>query len=91
MPEWASQLGGWWRYRVRMRKLTVSVDDFTAAYLESTGNASAWIRQAARAAALAEAGRTYGVFEQAAGLVAPEYQHALLRLHSAQAGGGAAA
>ena len=39
-----------------MRKLTVSVDDFTAAYLESTGNASAWVRQAARCAALAEAG-----------------------------------
>lgn len=76
---------------MRMRKLTVSVDDFTAAYLESTGNASAWIRQAARVAALAEAGRAYGAFERAAGLVAPEYQHALLRLHSAQADGGAVA
>ena len=74
-----------------MRKLTVSVDDFTAAYLESTGNASAWIRHAARAAALAEAGRCYGECEQAAGLVASEYQHALLRLHSAQAPGDAAA
>lgn len=29
----------------------MSVDDFTAAYLESTGNASAWVRQAARCAA----------------------------------------
>jgi hypothetical protein len=91
MPDWASRRGGLWRYCVRMRKLTVSVDDFTAAYLESTGNASAWIRQAARAAALVEAGRCYGEFEQVAGLVAPEYQHALLRLHSAQAPGGAAA
>lgn len=31
-------------YRVEMRELTVSVDDFTAAYLESAGNASAWVR-----------------------------------------------
>jgi hypothetical protein len=74
-----------------MRKLTVSVDDFTASSLEGTGNASAWIRHAARVAALADAGRCYGEFEQAAGLVAPEYQHALQRLHSAQAPGGAAA
>ena len=57
-----------------MRKLTVSVDDFTAAYLESTGNASAWVRQAARCAALAEAGRSYGEFEQAVGLVGLEYK-----------------
>jgi hypothetical protein len=74
-----------------MRKLTVSVDDFTAAYLESTGNASAWVRQAARCAALAEAGRSYGKFEQAAGLLGLEHQEALLRLHSAQAEGGTAA
>lgn len=78
-------------YYLGMRKLTVSVDDFTAAYLESTGNASAWVRQAARCAALAEAGRSYGEFEQAAGLVTLEYQEAMLRLHSAQADGDAAA
>jgi hypothetical protein len=91
MPNWASRRGTVRRYRARVRKLTVSVDDFTAAYLEGTGNASGWIRQAARAAALAEAGRAYGAFEQTAGLVAPEYQHALLRLHSTQSHGGAAA
>ena len=83
--------GRHWGYPVWMRKLTVSVDDFTAAYLESTGNASAWIRQAAHRAALVEAGRSYGEFEQATGLVAAEYQHAMLKLRSAQAHGGAVA
>ncbi|HET9257608.1 MAG TPA: hypothetical protein VFO16_20735 [Pseudonocardiaceae bacterium] len=74
-----------------MRKITVSVDDFTAEFLAGTGNASAWIRQAVRAAALAEAGRRYGEFERAAGLVDPDYQHALLRLHGAHGEGTDAA
>jgi hypothetical protein len=49
------------------------------------------VRQAARCAALAEAGRSYGEFERSAGLVASDYQEAMLRLHSAQADGGAVA
>ena len=91
MHGWASPRGGLLGVLYRDAELTVSVDDFTAAYLESTGNASAWVRQAARCAALVEAGRSYGEFEQAAGLVASQYQEAMLRLHSAQADGDAAA